>query len=220
MSTIISLVLIHTKACYIFFSFTDPVPNQANMLTEVLVLLISLLLVYIFKWVRSSRGLPPGPARYPLVGSLPSLYSMMGKRLGGIHKTVTKMAKAYGDVFTIYFPGFPVVVINSIETARQALVTQKDDLSGKPSLFSLQFLTLGGRGAFSGFSAKLIVMRTVFHSAMQMYRPLLGGKILEESAQKLQKLSGAFRFDGGPCFLSITVIYIVPSSSIPITLKS
>lgn len=102
-----------------------------------------LLLIYAVQWITTPTGLPPGPHRFPLVGTLPSL--ILHKRRF-MFQTLEKLAKVYGDVFTVYLPGRATVVINSVKLAREALISQKDVFSGRPYLFTMHYLSRGGKG--------------------------------------------------------------------------
>ena len=142
------------------------------------------LLVHTVKWVLLSQGLPPGPPRFPIVGSLPSMvyYSSRPKFL-----TLTKIAKIHGDLYTVYLPNKPIVVINSKELARTAMITQKDVFSGRPYFFTQHHFSRGGKGlGFSDFSPTLVLNRKIVHSGLRMYQPHLEGRIMVE-AEELAK---------------------------------
>lgn len=84
----------------------------------------------------------PGAPVLPIIGSLPFL----GKHQ---YLTLTNLAKKHGDVFQIRIFSNTVVVLNRLETIRQALLRQQDDFAGRPQLYTLQNLiggnSLGGR---------------------------------------------------------------------------
>ena len=162
------------------------------MLLELVILVCTiLLLAHGIKCVILLRGLPPGPPGFPIIGSLPSMiyYSSRFKFL-----TLTKMAKIYGDVYTVHLPGKPIVVINSKEMARTALVTQRDTFSGRPYFFTQYRFSRGGKGlGFSDFSPTLLLNRKIVHSGLRMYQPHLEGRIMleaEELTKRLQKHNG------------------------------
>ena len=157
------------------------------MLTEIAVLLCTLaVVVYAIKWVRQSRGLPPGPPRFPIIGSLPSLLLSSSR----FHfQTFSEMAKTYGDVFTMYYPDKPAVIINSMSVARNALITQKDAFSGKPYLFTWHYISREGKGiGFADFSSTVVLNRKIIHNAFRMYKPNLEVKVLEEAEELSKRL--------------------------------
>lgn len=145
-----------------------------------------LLFIYAIQWATSPRGLPPGPHRFPIVGTLPSL--ILHKRRF-MFQTLEKLAKDYGDVFTVYLPGRATVVINSVKLAREALINQKDTFSGRPYLFTTYYLSRGGKGlGFSDYGPALVLCRKIVHSALRMYQPRLEGRILHEAKEITNRL--------------------------------
>ena len=66
-----------------------------------LVFFITLLIVDFVRHYLESKDFPPGPPRYPLVGSLPSLKGEIGSR---IMLSSTKLADKYGKLMG-YFMG-------------------------------------------------------------------------------------------------------------------
>lgn len=156
------------------------------MLVELVIFGITILLfLHIINWMLS-RGLPPGPPRFPIIGSLPSLiYHASGHKF----LTITKLAKIYGDIYTVYLPNKPIVVINSKEIARTAMITQKDAFSGRPYLFTQHRLSRGGKGlGFSDFSPALILNRKIVHSGLRMCQPHLEGRIMVEAEELTRRL--------------------------------
>ena len=59
------------------------------------------------------------------------------------------MAKQYGDIFQVRIFFQRMVVINGLETIRQALLKQTDDFAGRPDFYTLlqtvKGRTIGGR---------------------------------------------------------------------------
>lgn len=164
------------------------------MLTEIGILLATLLLVICaIQWASTPRGLPPGPPRFPLVGTIPSLILYKCRFM---FQTLENLAKAYGDVFTVYLPGRATVVINSVQLAREALVAQKDTFSGRPYLFTTHYLSRGGKGlGFSDYGPALVLSRKIVHSAFRMYNPHLEGRILQEAGQLIKRIQN---YNGKP----------------------
>ena len=145
-----------------------------------------LLIVYGINWVMLSRGLPPGPSRFPIVGSLPSMiyYSSRPKFM-----TLANIAKVHGDIYTLYLPSKPMVVINSKELARTAMITQKDAFSGRPYMFTQHRFSRGGKGlGFSDFSPTLVLNRKIVHSGLRLYQPQLEGRIMVEAEELTKRL--------------------------------
>lgn len=84
----------------------------------------------------------PGPPVLPIVGNLPFIDKHQ-------YLSFTKMAKQYGDVFQVHIFFQQLVVINGLETIRQALLKQTDDFAGRPDFYTLvntvKGRTIGGR---------------------------------------------------------------------------
>ena len=73
---------------------------------------------------------PPGPWGLPIVGNLTQLGSSP-------HIALTEMSKIYGDVFSVRFGTREVVVLNSEEVVKEALLQRHRNFSSRPMLFSL-----------------------------------------------------------------------------------
>ena len=145
-------------------------------------------LLYGIQWVILSRGLPPGPPRFPILGSLPSMiyYSSRPKYL-----TLSNIAKIHGDIYTLYLPSKPTVVINSKELARTAMISLKDAFSGRPYFFTQYCFSRGGKGlGFSDFSPTLVLNRKIVHSGLRLYQPHLEGRIMIEAEELVKRLKG------------------------------
>ena len=76
----------------------------------------------------SRRYLPPGPWPLPVIGNL----HLVGKRP---HEDLAKLALKYGDVFSMQLGQEQVVVLNSYDAAREALVKRGVDFAGRPNSF-------------------------------------------------------------------------------------
>ncbi|MCC5602126.1 cytochrome P450 [Nostoc favosum] len=73
----------------------------------------------------------PGPRGLPIIGNLPIIGPYP-------YLTFTDLAKKYGDVFQIRIFSQPVVVLNRLETIREALLKQQGDFAGRPDFFTLR----------------------------------------------------------------------------------
>ena len=67
---------------------------------------------------------PPGPPALPFVGMLP----FFSKHL---HLELHQLAKKYGNIFQLRVGGRTVVVLNGVETIKQALVKQADSFNAR-----------------------------------------------------------------------------------------
>lgn len=99
------------------------------MLAEVVVLLIFLAAVYVVSTIWENRNLPPGPFPLPVLGNLLSI----GHRRP--YEDLANMAETYGKLFRIHMGSRKVIVINSYDIAREALVKKEEDFAGRPHHF-------------------------------------------------------------------------------------
>ncbi|WP_282440338.1 cytochrome P450 [Brasilonema sp. UFV-L1] len=74
---------------------------------------------------------PPSPPGLPILGHIP----FMGKYQ---YLTFNNLAKKYGDVFQFRLGAIPLVVLNGVDTIKQALIKQHDDFSGRGKFYLLQ----------------------------------------------------------------------------------
>ncbi|KAM9409650.1 cytochrome P450 1A1-like isoform 1-T1 [Pholidichthys leucotaenia] len=142
-------------------------------LSEFLVAITTVCLVYlILKSFRKKipEGLHhlPGPTPLPIIGNL----LQMGRNP---HLSLTGMSKKYGDVFQIQIGMRPVVVMSGNETVKQALIKQGDDFSGRPDLYTFQFIGEGKSIAFSTDKAGVWrTRRKLAYSALRSFATTKG----------------------------------------------
>ena len=130
---------------------------------------------------------PPGPIPLPVIGNLHQL----GKKP---HEALKALSKKYGDVMGISIGGQRVVVVNSIEPTKQALLRSGEDLSGRPQDAYPAYLVSRGYQdiGFMDSCPKLRLMRKVAHASLKFYGD--GLEKLEESI--LQEIDELFiRYD-------------------------
>nr|Q92095.1 RecName: Full=Cytochrome P450 1A1; AltName: Full=CYPIA1 [Opsanus tau]AAA74968.1 cytochrome P450 1A [Opsanus tau] len=115
--------------------------------SESLVALITICVVYLiltYSHTKIPAGLQrlPGPKPLPIIGNVLEI----GRKP---YQTLTALSKRYGPVFQIQIGMRPVVVLSGSETVRQALIKQGEDFSGRPDLYTFQFISDGKSLAFS-----------------------------------------------------------------------
>ncbi|XP_070569887.1 cytochrome P450 2U1-like [Ptychodera flava] len=101
-----------------------PLLDARTVLVAAVVFFIS---YWIFKRLFSKRiNLPPGPPSLPLIGNLLAV--------GGRNPqhALRDMASKYGDVFVIRFGSQLVLILNSYEAVKEALVRNADDYVDRP----------------------------------------------------------------------------------------
>ncbi|EDO37670.1 predicted protein [Nematostella vectensis] len=83
---------------------------------------------------------------------------------------MTELAKKYGKIYSLTLPGQQCVVLNSSELAREALLTRKDEFSGRPSTFVGDFITRSSADIICADHTQTMVrLRKIAHKALQMY---------------------------------------------------
>ncbi|XP_033630841.1 cytochrome P450 1A1-like [Asterias rubens] len=107
----------------------------------------------------------PGPRGLPLLGNILDL--------GGeaLHVNLSQLAQKYGDVYQIRIGSRPVVVLNGMETIRQALVKQSTDFAGRPDFMSSQVMKEinGGSMTFSDYSPGWKLHRKIGETALRHF---------------------------------------------------
>ncbi|KAL1444989.1 hypothetical protein MTO96_029398 [Rhipicephalus appendiculatus] len=69
---------------------------------------------------------PRGPFPVPLLGNL------LAMQKEDLHTKAIEWSKTYGDVFTLWISHKPMVILNSYDVIREALVKQKNLFAGRP----------------------------------------------------------------------------------------
>uniref|UniRef100_A0AC11CTJ9 Uncharacterized protein n=1 Tax=Ovis aries TaxID=9940 RepID=A0AC11CTJ9_SHEEP len=101
--------------------------ERLEITTLALVICVTCL-VFLFVWKKSHKGLgklPPGPAPLPIIGNLMQL------NLKDIPASLSKLAKQYGPVYTLYLGSQTTVVLHGYEAAKEALIDQGDEFLGR-----------------------------------------------------------------------------------------
>ena len=86
------------------------------------VLFGAILLYFLYEYIKHLLVLgryPPGPLPLPVIGNL----HLLGTQP---HKVFRELSKKYGDVFGISFGMNRIVIVNTIEPAREALMSKGD----------------------------------------------------------------------------------------------
>lgn len=129
--------------------------------------------------------LPPGPVPLPIIGNM----LQMGTKP---HLGLTKLAKKFGKIFRLTVGIHRIVVVNTIDVAREALVKKANDFAGRPRLYTADLISRGGKDiAFSDFTPTWKLQRKIAHSALKMFGQ--GIKPIEEKAcQEINELIKRF----------------------------
>ncbi|XP_030280675.1 cytochrome P450 2D15-like [Sparus aurata] len=92
----------------------------------VLLLAVAVLLVLVLFPTSRAKNFPPGPRPIPIFGNLLEL------NLENPLADLERLAKRYGNVYSIFIGPRPAVVINGLQALKEALVNKAADFSGRP----------------------------------------------------------------------------------------
>ncbi|XP_077861915.1 cytochrome P450 1A1-like [Saccoglossus kowalevskii] len=156
--------------------------DMFNTPTHVILLLLVFIITYGLFSLRKPSGFPPGPIGYPFIGNM---IEVDNEPL----VTLAKYGKKYGDIFTIKIGGQPVIVLNTIDVIKEALVKKQNDFAGRPYYYSLSGLMAEECEdiTFGNFTAKWKLQRKIGHQAIRNYA----------SGDKLESL---IRYNAFPSF--------------------
>ncbi|KAM4019980.1 cytochrome P450 2G1-like [Anomaloglossus baeobatrachus] len=103
--------------------------------SAILVLCVTCLIL-LFMWSENSKQkkLPPGPTPLPFLGN------MLQLNMKELPKSLIKLAKVYGDVFTVYLGPRRVVIIHGCDAVKEALIDNAHVFSERGKFPAIQIL--------------------------------------------------------------------------------
>ncbi|XP_076589308.1 cytochrome P450 2D15-like isoform X2 [Chaetodon auriga] len=96
------------------------------MFASVALLLAVVLLLLLLGQNRRPKNFPPGPRPIPIIGNLLDL------NLENPIADLNRLAKRYGNVYSMFIGPRPAVIINGVQALKEALVNRAADFSGRP----------------------------------------------------------------------------------------
>ncbi|XP_076589334.1 cytochrome P450 2D15-like [Chaetodon auriga] len=96
------------------------------MFASVALLLAVVLLLLLLGQNRRPKNFPPGPRPIPIIGNLLEL------NLKNPIADLNRLAKRYGNVYSMFIGPRPAVIINGVQALKEALVNKAADFSGRP----------------------------------------------------------------------------------------
>lgn len=97
---------------------------RSTLLVFSLALLCILIIQWIYKQIKISRSLPPGPWGLPIIGILNYIGSEK-------HTSFMKLAKEYGTLFSARLGSQLTVVISDYKLIREAF--KREEFTGRPN---------------------------------------------------------------------------------------
>ncbi|XP_062996478.1 cytochrome P450 2G1-like isoform X3 [Elgaria multicarinata webbii] len=107
--------------------------------TWILAVLLLVLWLLLLQGKSHPGNLPPGPHRWPVLGSLLHLKGP------SLLQSLLKLREKYGPVFTVYFGTRPVVVLCGHDAVKEALIDKVEEFSGRKTNPTLE-RTFQGHG--------------------------------------------------------------------------
>ena len=104
---------------------------------------VFLLLHYGLNFLKQRSKLPPGPISLPLVGSLPNLVFNLVRTGDEPQHLFAKMAKQYGDVFSLKVGTKLIVVLNGCKSIKEAFQNTRMNDRASSRIFQETFLDEG-----------------------------------------------------------------------------
>ncbi|XP_008922740.2 cytochrome P450 2J6-like isoform X1 [Manacus vitellinus] len=84
-----------------------------------------------------SRGFPPGPTPFPIIGS------MWWVKFRADHGSLRKMAKTYGNICTLWMGHRPLVMLYGFQAVKDGFTTNSEDVSGRLQTYVFKKLANG-----------------------------------------------------------------------------
>ncbi|XP_072042977.1 cytochrome P450 2U1-like [Amphiura filiformis] len=133
----------------------------------------AVLAYFMYNSVKRPPGMPPGPTPYPFIGNILMFWKKPGQEV------FRDCSKEYGNVFSLKIGQWWLVMLNDIETVRDAFQKKPIDFADRPKLVSMEMFTEGYKDiVFSSYNETWKLHRKLGHSAIRHFA----------SSSKLEKL--------------------------------
>ena len=113
----------------------------------------------------ATQNLLPGPFSFPVIGNAHIMAS--DSKLAKL----VKLEKQYGEVFRLSL-GSQLAIIATGKAIKEAFVTKAADFAGRPSLYSVEIFSHGGKAknvAIEDYFPRWRLLRKILLSALKMY---------------------------------------------------
>eukprot|EP00794_Sanderia_malayensis_P000521 gene521-1171_t len=137
-------------------------------LLSIALLTCGVFVALIKKYLNSnSRGmmlLPPSPHCLPIIGN-----AYMMRRIAP-HKLFYKISKIYGSIITFWVGAKPIVVVNEVNMAKEALLKQDKIFAGRPQRHSGRLYSKGFKGVvIADYGETWKQTRKLAHHALKLF---------------------------------------------------
>ncbi|XP_008842003.1 cytochrome P450 2U1 [Nannospalax galili] len=136
-----------------------------------------------WRWLRRAHGIPipPGPTPWPLLGNLghvlvprflrPQYWLELGSQSGGPgpHVLLSRLARVYGSVFSLFLGHHLVVVLSDFDSVREALVQQAEVFSDRPRVPLISIVTKEKGVVFAHYGPVWKQQRKFSHSTLRHF---------------------------------------------------
>lgn len=92
----------------------------------VTIAVFAVILALIWRLTGRSKGLPPGPTCYPIIGNVGHF-----KPLEALQAHIN-LRKKYGDIYTVMIFHKPMIIVHGYENIRELLLKHGDIFSDRP----------------------------------------------------------------------------------------
>ncbi|XP_057457934.1 ent-kaurene oxidase-like [Lotus japonicus] len=134
----------------------------------------AVFLFFLFWFTTKRSKLPTVPA----VPGLPVIGNLLQLKEKKPYKTFTQMAEKYGPIYSIRTGAFTLIVLNSAQVAKEAMVTKYSSISSRKLSSALQILT----------SNKCMVAMSDYNEFHKMIKRHILANVLGANAQKRHRL--------------------------------
>ncbi|XP_060098792.1 cytochrome P450 2J5-like [Heteronotia binoei] len=94
--------------------------------TLLVAVLMFLLILHFLKLSQSCKAYPPGPLRLPFIGNVWKIGSTFSQDM------LIKLAKQYGNIYSLWLGSMPVVVVSGFEGVKEVLIKHSEDFVDRP----------------------------------------------------------------------------------------
>ncbi|XP_022083647.1 cytochrome P450 2U1-like [Acanthaster planci] len=134
-------------------------------MTTLLVAVGTLAAYVLYRSTRRPAGFPPGPTALPLVGNIPLFYFAKHPK-----QAFLDLSKKYGAIVSLKFASGDVVLLNTFDVVKEALVKKAAVFAGRPATYSVGLLTEGFKDiVFSTYGPQWRYQRKLGHTAIRHF---------------------------------------------------